>query len=68
MSYGYHRAEIIGALASVLLIWGLTFWLVVEAIYRVINPPGIDASKQKFWLILKKFVLWNTMRNSLLIY
>jgi zinc transporter 2 len=43
MSYGYHRAEIVGALASVLLIWGLTFWLVVEAVYRVINPPKIDA-------------------------
>ena len=32
MSYGYHRAEIIGALGSVMLIWGLTLWLIWEAI------------------------------------
>jgi zinc transporter 2 len=35
MSYGYHRAEILGALGSVMLIWGLTIWLVVEAIHRI---------------------------------
>lgn len=38
MSFGYHRAEILGALASVLVIWGLTVWLIVEAIYRIIDP------------------------------
>ena len=27
-SYGYHRAEILGAMSSVLIIWGLTIWLV----------------------------------------
>ena len=36
LSYGYHRAEVIGALGSVILIWGLTIWLVYEAIQRVI--------------------------------
>jgi len=34
-SYGYHRAEIIGALVSVVLIWGLTIWLLVEAVERL---------------------------------
>jgi len=38
MSYGYHRAEIIGALGSIVLIWGLTLWLIFEAINRVITP------------------------------
>lgn len=42
MSYGYHRAEIIGALGSVILIWGLTLWLIWEAINRVINPVQVD--------------------------
>lgn len=42
MSFGYHRAEVIGALASVLLIWGLTAWLVHEAIDRVITPTEVD--------------------------
>jgi solute carrier family 30 (zinc transporter), member 2 len=38
MSYGYHRAEIVGALFSVMLIWILTFVLVCGAIYRLFNP------------------------------
>lgn len=37
MSFGYHRAEVIGALASIFLIWGLTGILLYEAIIRVIN-------------------------------
>ncbi len=41
MTFGYHRAEIIGALCSVVLIWGLTMWLVYEAIMRLIFPEHI---------------------------
>lgn len=37
MSFGYHRAEVIGALASIILIWGLTILLLYEATDRVIN-------------------------------
>jgi zinc transporter 2 len=37
LSYGFHRAEIIGALVSVVIIWGLTIWLIVEAFFRVLN-------------------------------
>ena len=42
MTYGYHRAEIIGALGSVLLIWGLAAWLLTEAVKRVLYPEKID--------------------------
>jgi zinc transporter 2 len=35
LSYGYHRAEILGALCSILLIWGLTIWLVYEAYMKI---------------------------------
>lgn len=42
MSYGYHRAEILGALVSISLVWVLTGWLVVEAIDRLRNPQPID--------------------------
>lgn len=35
LSYGYYRCEVIGALVSVLSIWGITTWLVFEAIHRV---------------------------------
>lgn len=44
MSFGYYRAEVIGALCSVILIWGLTLWLVYEAILRVLEPPKIHAT------------------------
>ncbi|XP_046846271.1 zinc transporter 2-like [Xenia sp. Carnegie-2017] len=37
LSYGWHRAEVMGALLSMLIIWVLTGVLVYEAIKRVIN-------------------------------
>ena len=37
MSFGWHRAEIIGALISVLLIWVLTGVFVFMAIHRIVN-------------------------------
>ena len=42
---GYHRAEILGALLSIFLIWGLLIWLNYEATRRIISPPEkpIDA-------------------------
>jgi zinc transporter 2 len=42
MSYGYHRAEVIGALVSVNLIWGLTIWLFYEATFRIIYPSEVN--------------------------
>ena len=42
MSYGYHRAEIIGALVSIILIWALTLWLLYEATLRIIRTPQVD--------------------------
>lgn len=34
-SYGFLRTEVLGALTSIVLIWGLVIWLVVEATFRV---------------------------------
>eukprot|EP01136_Pigoraptor_vietnamica_P029760 Opistho-1_new@88215 len=42
MSFGFHRAEIIGAIASVLLIWALTGVLIYEAVLRVLDKPDVD--------------------------
>jgi zinc transporter 2 len=42
MSFGFHRAEIIGALVSVTLIWGLTLWLLYAATIRMISPVPVD--------------------------
>ena len=41
-SYGYHRAEVIGSLTSILIIWGLTIWLLSEAIKRIENPEPVE--------------------------
>lgn len=41
-TYGYHRAEILGALVSVVLIWVLTAGLVYEAIKRIISPEPVE--------------------------
>ena len=41
-SYGYHRADVIGALGSILIIWGLLIWLLSEAFKRLMNPGDVD--------------------------
>ena len=42
MSYGFYRAEVLGALASIVLIWGLMVWLVSESIIRLVEPTPVD--------------------------
>jgi Co/Zn/Cd efflux system component len=34
-TFGYQRAEVLGALTSILFIWGVTIWLMVEATFRL---------------------------------
>ena len=46
-TFGMHRAEVLGAVGSVLLIWVLTGWLLSEAIYRVMNPVEVNG-----WIML----------------
>jgi len=41
-SWGFHRAEILGAIGSVLMIWMLTGVLVYQAILRMITPTFVD--------------------------
>lgn len=42
-TYGFHRAEVIAAVISVITIWVLTAFLVHEAIQRVLYPQEINA-------------------------
>ena len=42
-TFGYYRAEVIGALISVITIWILTGFLLKESYDRLINPSVIDA-------------------------
>lgn len=42
MSYGYHRAEILGALASAVSLWVLSGVLIYEAIGRLFHPEEVQ--------------------------
>lgn len=42
LTYGWHRAEILGTIISVVFLVTLTLWLLVAAIGRVTNPQPID--------------------------
>lgn len=42
LSFGYHRVEVLGALASVLAVWVVTINLLVEAVRRIITPEPVD--------------------------
>jgi len=42
LSFGFHRAEILGALVSVFLIWILSGVLLYEAVLRSISPIHVD--------------------------
>ncbi len=44
MSYGFYRAEILGAFGSGVLLWGLTGFIIYEAIDRMVAPPEVEAS------------------------
>lgn len=41
-SFGNHRLEVLGALASVLSVWGVTVVLVYEAILRLLHPEPVN--------------------------
>lgn len=42
LSFGYHRAEVLGTLASMLVLWTITVFLVYAATLRFIDPPVIQ--------------------------
>ncbi|KAG0231567.1 hypothetical protein BGW41_002170 [Actinomortierella wolfii] len=55
-TFGYHRAEVLGALFSIFLIWGLTCMLVIEAYDRVRHPIDIDGKTMSIVAALGVFV------------
>jgi len=42
-SYGFKQAEVLGALFSIMIVWGLTAVLLYEAVFRFFQPEEIDA-------------------------
>lgn len=51
-SFGFHRVEIIGVLVSILLIWVVTIFLVIEAIDRLRNPIEINGKIMLFTAVV----------------
>ena len=41
LTFGWHRAEIIGTMISISCIWVMTVWLLVEATKRFFEPPQV---------------------------
>lgn len=41
-TFGYWRSELLGALVSIIFIWIVTVWLIVEATLRLMNPEVIN--------------------------
>lgn len=72
LTYGYHRAEVIGALSSILIIWLLTAWLIGQAVWRLYNPHpiqglvmmGIAALGLTFNLIMSKILTSDPIPNA----
>ncbi|EAL65581.1 hypothetical protein DDB_G0283629 [Dictyostelium discoideum AX4] len=66
MSFGFHRAEILGALVSVLMIWALTGVLVYEAIQRILYPP--DAVDGKIMFIIASCGLFINIIDAIILH
>jgi len=74
-TYGYHRAGVIGALASVLITWVLTGFLVYFAIMRIMSIDSVQINGQVMFgtacfgfvtnLILMKVLRWESSAEKL---
>jgi len=68
-----HRFEVLGALASILIIWGLTVWLLMAAIWRIKHPNPIvgflmvciAAGGLIFNIIMNRVLAYNPVANSM---
>ena len=72
-TFGYHRFEVLGALASILIIWGLTIWLLMAAVGRIKHPNPIvgflmvciAAGGLLFNIIMNRILAYNPVVNSM---
>ncbi len=64
MSFGYHRAEVLGTLASMLALWIITIFLVYAATLRFMNPPEIQGNIMFITSVLGLF--FNLIQMSIL--
>lgn len=51
MSYGFHRAEIIAALANGVILFNMVFYLLAEAVKRLASPPPVASGIMFFFAL-----------------
>ena len=66
-SYGFHRADVLGALASIIIIWVLLIWLLLEAVNRLLNQDLIDVDGN-IMLITASIGLGCNLANLFILY
>ena len=55
LTFGWHRAEIIGTMASVIFLLTITMWLLTEAIGRMITPQEVKAKEMMITAVMGLF-------------
>ena len=55
LPYHNHRAEIVGTLFSILILWILNIWLLYEATMRIFTPEPVKGTMMLFVSILGLF-------------
>jgi len=55
LTFGWHRAEIIGTMISVIFLLTLTIWLLKEAIGRVMQPEEVKGTEMMITAIMGLF-------------
>lgn len=66
-TYGYHQAEILGALTSVLIVWAMTGVLLFEAGSRFVNLTPVDGRLMLIMAIIGlvvNFALFGTLHHG----
>ena len=43
MTFGYHRAEVLAALANGMVLAAISAWVVLEALHRLVQPQPVDS-------------------------
>lgn len=65
LTFGFHRAEVLGALANCFIIWVITIYLVYEAIERVRHPEEVDG--RLMFIIASTGLVFNIFSGYILI-
>jgi zinc transporter 2 len=55
LTFGWHRAEIIGTMTSVIFLLTLTIWLVFEATGRVVDPQEVKGLEMAITAVMGLF-------------